>query len=413
MRIREHLTRESQYCARFVDGSLRSVYYDRPIPVLSLSIARSDVVKTKPIDGWRKPTAYEATVIDQAYWSGQSNSYSLSKPNDVNTLEGYYGMGNRVDDKALRNLLPFGNSKVQADVAAFAAVADKKGKLLESVAEAMGGIKTIRDNARMLALFGTSVAKRDWAAAARALGLLPKSRRARRARDRTVAAGGGLGSAWLNYSFGIKPIIDDMVFALIILGEDRSIRLKGVGYANLKPSKSIQTTKGSGAGAYGTGAWTTQYTRTIKPFAKTVLWYEVRASYLARHNELGLYNVPATAWALVPFSFVVDWVVPVQSILAAWTSDVGLTFKGGTHTRFVEIRDSGFNAVPVPMRGFGMDGFLHSTKHRTRSLKMVRTVYDKPPYPTTLYVKDPLSVWTAVTSLALLASVIKSQTKGQ
>jgi len=46
-------------------------------------------------------------------------------------------------------------------------------------------------------------------------------------------------------------------------------------------------------------------------------------------SRLGLVNPLSVAWELVPFSFVVDWGLPVGNVLSALTATTGLTFVGG------------------------------------------------------------------------------------
>lgn len=406
-----------QRVSRDVVGSSSYVYRDASGAPVSASLLRSDiVVNPKSADGWREPSAYSATFLQGAFALGSSSAHNPKTPWYIYRGEGLFPFNSfspvipPFDAHKLRMLLPGRMARTEADVAAFTALANKKGNLLESLAEARSSLQGITDNAKTLSRFASAAIRKDWAAAARSLGLVPKSRRARRARDRTVAAGGSLGSAWLNYNFGIKPIIDDMVFALIILNQDREIRLKGSGRARITPEITSHSTLVGGA--YSTGRWTLSYKRSVLRVAKTSLWYSVRTSQLARFNELGAYSVPATAWALVPMSFVVDWVLPVSSILHAWTADVGLSYRGGTHTQMVEVRDSGISLSPHVDPNEIVEGHLDVTPGATRNMIMDRQVYKTPPYPTSLYVKDPLSVWTAVTSLALLASIIKS-TKGQ
>lgn len=49
-------------------------------------------------------------------------------------------------------------------------------------------------------------------------------------------------------------------------------------------------------------------------------------------NQAGLINPAALAWELIPFSFVVDWFVPIGGVLNALSATSGLTFVGGHKT---------------------------------------------------------------------------------
>lgn len=394
------------YQRKYIASGSTTTYQDGMRRNRDFYRSRSDVVRNPIVDGFRAPSPYNVyaqgdpgmTVIGT--WRNGSYEYEMDITSRCVRV---------FDDRALSRELPGSSARAEAEVRALNAVAGRKGKILESLAEARASAMGIARNANSLQNFALAASKRRWADAARSLGFHPRDRRARRARDRTVAAGGGLGNAWLNYSFGIKPIIDDMVFALIILGQDRIIRVKGVGYSSFSPTAESQTYEFGGA--YSFPKVRSEYTLRTTKFAKCVLWYQVRASHLARFNELGAYSVPATAWALVPMSFVVDWVLPVQDVLQALTADVGLSFKSGTYTTSVrkeykgirgKLQTSFVEVVPpsvIPPRDFS-------------SFLMSRTVYRAAPFPKPLYVKDPLSVFTAVTSLALLATTIKNLMKG-
>lgn len=47
-------------------------------------------------------------------------------------------------------------------------------------------------------------------------------------------------------------------------------------------------------------------------------------------SQLGLVNPAAVAWDLVPFSFVVDWFLPVNKFINSFTADLGITLGHGS-----------------------------------------------------------------------------------
>jgi hypothetical protein len=72
--------------------------------------------------------------------------------------------------------------------------------------------------------------------------------------------------------------------------------------------------------------------------------------YLA--NKLGFVNPGVIAWELVPFSFVIDWFVPVGNFLSQWTDFVGLTLQKAytTKTAYTEDRDRYLLLIPPGVR---------------------------------------------------------------
>jgi len=49
-------------------------------------------------------------------------------------------------------------------------------------------------------------------------------------------------------------------------------------------------------------------------------------------NSLGLFNPAEIAWEMTPWSFVVDWFLPIGSFISQTTADTGLLFVKGTRT---------------------------------------------------------------------------------
>jgi hypothetical protein len=58
---------------------------------------------------------------------------------------------------------------------------------------------------------------------------------------------------------------------------------------------------------------------------------------LLQANRLGVINPLAIAWELYPFSFVIDWFVPIGSVLTAATATAGLEFVSGHTTRSIQL----------------------------------------------------------------------------
>lgn len=378
-------------------------------------VERSDITINPQVDGWRKPSPYDCTVLEESnpLLSFEVEEYRNGRLDYLTQEESWSRRplpGLSLND--LRRGMPSASNKAEAEVKALNAVANRKGKILESAAELRSSVKTLTDNARMLQSFAIAVASRNWGAAAKALNLRSRDRRVQTARRKTIDAGAGLGSAWLNYSFGISPIIDDMVLALIIIKEDRTIRLKGSGRASLRGTTHSHSERLRTQSYWERVNFDADYDVKQESFAYCNLWYSVRSSEIARLNELGAYSVPATAWALLPMSFVVDWVLPVQDVLQALTATQGLTFRGGSYTAVCKLQLGNSNVRAAVKNSRHVLSKHTVSVPPAKCLLMKRTVYTRAPIPKPIYVKDPLSVFTAVTSLALLAGTIQSLMRG-
>jgi hypothetical protein len=138
---------------------------------------------------------------------------------------------------------------------------------------------------------------------------------------RDVLNGKFLSNQWLQYQYGWKPLFGSL---------HDSVE-KFMSPAN--PTPQLLISKGF-AGHESTVTKNSLFdnsvsTLSIKQQAKTVLIAEIARPGLRKAAEWGLVNPASVAWELVPFSFVVDWFVPVGNVLSAATDTAGLTFKAG------------------------------------------------------------------------------------
>lgn len=155
-------------------------------------------------------------------------------------------------------------------------------------------------------LSGIRAAKRgDVKGLEKALGIKRKQRN-RRASARDAS---GL---WLEYHFGWEPLIGDIHNAVKVL-------------ASNPPAQTVRAT-----GRYHYKAKEgslTNYTwwRDVNYLTRTLIQGDVFVSNpnLALANQLGLVNPATVAWELVPFSFVVDWFIPVGKFLDSFSDLLG------------------------------------------------------------------------------------------
>lgn len=132
---------------------------------------------------------------------------------------------------------------------------------------------------------------------------------------------------WLELQFGWKPLYGDIKTAIDVMSRDIPIERKyGNGRTSFSGARVVQNT----SNVYwdedwlGTSRWT---------FGADVVGINPNA-YLAAN--LGLTNPLQVAWDAVPFSFVVDWFVPINKYLSAFDSRVGFTLANAFHTHSVK-----------------------------------------------------------------------------
>ena len=132
---------------------------------------------------------------------------------------------------------------------------------------------------------------------------------------------------YLAYVYGLKPLMQDVFGAaqtmkalakkdLLFKGVGKSTTLRGAttGFRNLSYSQ-LERIGG---------------TATAK--VKCTLWARIdpETPSLRAMNQLGLLNPAGLLWDLVPYSFVVDWFIPVGPVLYALTARAGLIFVDGS-----------------------------------------------------------------------------------
>lgn len=133
--------------------------------------------------------------------------------------------------------------------------------------------------------------------------------------------------------------------------------------------------------------------QTMKVQNTCEIWARLTAEFMAQASSHGLANPLSLAWELVPYSFVVDWAMPIGNTLAAISAPAGLTFVGGYVAQRMEGSVSADRPNPSGYIGNGVrceaDYFYYS-----------RTKLDGFPRPD-VYVKSPFSTNNAASALAL------------
>lgn len=128
---------------------------------------------------------------------------------------------------------------------------------------------------------------------------------------------------WLEYQFGWKPLLSD-IYDLTSYYHNRLSR-------GMQVSRSYTT---DGGFSDSRGSTVLDRARRINAngaAAKVAIRARVTNPTLRTLSEMGLTNPISLAWDLLPYSFVVDWVIPISSILKSLLYGVGLE-EDGSHS---------------------------------------------------------------------------------
>jgi len=139
--------------------------------------------------------------------------------------------------------------------------------------------------------------------------------------DRWADVPGAAANTWLAYSYGLKPLINDVASAVEILEE--GLR---------DPSRPVVVRKSSVKPVSGTahemsGYYHDSINGSVRVSGRIEFWIENPIFYTL--EQVGFVNPLSVAWELVPFSFVVDWFVPVGDFLTNVIPPQGVEFVGG------------------------------------------------------------------------------------
>lgn len=358
----------------------------------SQSLTRDDVRKT-PSGSRRLPLPYKASgsTALSAYISSVCR-FPLAGLWHRATTDGTWGAARAT----LPSVLPWNESLIaERKVRMLKAIGDQKWSVGESLAEARESVSLIASSTKTLQKALLAAARKDWRRVASIL----------RVRQKKLGkAADNAADGWLSYHFGWAPIVSDIANALVYLSgvDDRDdLTFSAASSADEKTYTSFSY--GFYDVAANAGLPFSLMLRGRKELQlswKARVTYKVRISSLRELQRYGLAGL-STPWAVMPGSFLLDWILPIGDYLAAVDATAGLTFDSGFETRFARARvldaEATYRLGDTQAR---MDRFSASVVGDGNSFSMSRSGWKG--LQTPFYVKDPLGLWKAVTAISLL-----------
>jgi len=291
------------------------------------------------------------------------------------------------------------NSRIRAEAKALADLASSKASMGENLAQL----------SQTVDLFGTVVdGSLDLFRAYKALrhGRLPKisSLTARNlkklVRERRVER--RLANYWLSYWYGFKPLASDAYGLYELMSEQalKTLLVHGRGRSFVGHSGQFEYVRQSSQLAPGLS-----FNDSSSIVHQTHLTGRCDNNTLARNlNRIGMLNPVSLAWELIPFSFVIDWAVPVGQVLTNLSATAGLTFVGGSSTVRYE-RELTTTIAP----GWQIPGPTQGAMSHLWGFGMQRTKLSKFPRGLSLYSKP---FFTGASRFATIASLLSNLTQG-
>lgn len=209
---------------------------------------------------------------------------------------------------------------------------------------------------------------------------------------------------YLAFQFGVLPLISDVKgsaeavahfvvdninqpFVRIASEAEKSEEETKIVYHNSKPY-----------------VFTTRVTVKIR----YVCEYELDNVVTREMSKLGVFNPAEIIWELVPWSFVVDWVLPIGNYLRHLTNDTGLVFKRGSRTTTVteqivsKLAYTEKDPRTIPKYWDSENWNSWDISQTKTSKTKTRTILSTPPKVAFPNFKNPLSNTHVFESLALL-----------
>lgn len=267
---------------------------------------------------WRNPSNYSRFV--RVYSNVQSSLFGSSSwivpggsPSgmiSITDLSGYWA--NNVQQVGA-------NALAESNTLALLSIQGSKAQIGNALAESKKTVEQIATAALTLFRAYRYARKGYWKAVERELGLNGSGK---------VLYGQFPANRWLEYQYGWKPLMSDIHDAYGLIRGDLNVQKFLVyGKGSSKRSSNVSNTlRDPSAGITYRRIWDAEqvtFTRLVGELS-SVRWHQAA--------QVGLINPLSIAWEVVPFSFVVDWFMPVGNVLEALTARAGLTFRSGTIT---------------------------------------------------------------------------------
>lgn len=206
----------------------------------------------------------------------------------------------------------------------------------------------------------------------------------------------GVATNWLQLQYGWLPLLADVHDGAQFLAHHLNTPLQHV--IKVRVSSTGPT---SGAAFQGNG-----YSRALNPVSYRETSIKAILKEVNVYQLSGLTDPLSVAWELVPYSFVVDWFLPVGDYLSCrgLASAMSGTFVTSTKTC------RGFSGITGAPNAYGSSQYIPPVvKLRTKEVNFSRTVSNSisVPKPQVVPLSEALSWKRAANAVALLSQLVR------
>lgn len=275
--------------------------------------------------------------------------------------------------------------------------------LAVAMAERRQTVQLITGTARRLYAAARALRRADIGAVYAAFGIstrVPSAREHRRLE--TTHPDKRLADHWLEYNFGWKPLLNDVYGAAEALANHvYRDTYHGSVSSTGRASKSVFWSP-SGNRKYD------RFSQASSVRVKHAIRYKLDNYAVAALASTGMSNPLSVAWEVLPFSFVVDWFIPVSQYVQTLQAFDGFTVQAGTKSTIIDTTLHKDFAV-YNDDGNGNTFFRTGTSFvKQFDYRRVQVSSWPPAVPPAF--RNPLDkdeVWTCLTSIALLTQIFR------
>jgi len=284
---------------------------------------------------------------------------------------------------------------------------DSSFNAAQALAERKQTADLIASSATKIAKSLRNLRRGNFAKAAQDLGLTAKKRANRRFNSQFIVdQGKAVGNGWLELQYGWKPLLSDVYGATEALakannpaGNQNSIYRTVTGRARREEIVQSRSDLNRPGGSVGYSYRTDSGSMSV--LVKTGVTYMKTSAPLASLASVGITNPALLAWELLPYSFVVDWFLPIGNYLESLDATSGLSFYSGYVTVFRKYRGT-VNVLSSYSENAGYYRTFETAREDNEMTYCTRTPlssFPSAPMPT---FKNPLSNSHVASAMALL-----------
>lgn len=211
------------------------------------------------------------------------------------------------------------NARARANVIALNKLGGDKQQLFVDLLEARKSFNMLRDTSMKLFRGLMALKRGNIGGAINAIG----------GSRRDIVTGKSLADGYLEYRYGWKPLVDSVYGYQEALKKDWAANMRlptAKGYTPISFHKVDDFDYGAQATHDCEGGVSVRYNASISREGLDDF----------ERNILGAYNPLSVAWEIIPYSFVIDWFVPVGDVLEAYSATAGLTDVKGFTSQWLD-----------------------------------------------------------------------------